>query len=170
MIETLTEDAITVLVALRDAAARRREPTAACPDGHQRSFNLTDLVGEGLMLGGETWNREGLARVDRSARGLCKRGLAARRTIYTRVYYGLTDEGLAVVAAIEAEAGVTDLVAAVHERDEATAALAEAERRVREAQEALRLARKERGARYPLEALLDYRRQYPLSRRGEASA
>lgn len=172
-IETLSEAAIIVLAALRDASARRREPTAAHPDGHHTMFTVTDLVSDALALArwdGEASSYRDLAGLDKAARGLAKRGLAARRTIYTRVYYGLTTEGLALLDKIEAEAGVTDLAAAVHERDEATAALAEAERRVREAQEALRQARKASGARYPLEALLEARRRHPLSRRGEVNA
>jgi hypothetical protein len=164
-IETLSEDAIVLLVGLRDATARRREPTAACPSGHHTAFTITDLVSDGLMLGGEVGNKRGIADLDRSARGLCKRGLVARRTLHTRAYYRLTDEGRALVARIEEEAGVTYLVAAEHARGEAAACLADAQRRATEAQEALRLARKEAGVRYPLEAVLDYRREFPLNRR-----
>ncbi len=169
-IEALSESAIVVMVGLRDASARRREPTAACPSGHHTMFTIMDMVSDGLMLGGEVGNLRGVAELDKAARGLYKRHLVVRRVLHTRSYYGLTDEGLALVARIEAEAGVTDLVAAEHARNEAAADLADAERRVRAAQEALRQARKERGTRYPLAALLDYRRDYPLSRRGEGDA
>jgi hypothetical protein len=164
-IQTLSEDGIVVLVGLRDASARRREKTAACPSGYHKSFTITDLVSDGLMLGGEVGNRTGIAALDKSARGLCKRGLAAMRTLHTRVYYRLTDEGLALVARIEAEAGVTELSAAERARDEAVADQEDAERRVREAQEALRIARKQAGTRYPLARLLDYRREFPLTNR-----
>lgn len=163
-IETLSESAIVVMVGLRDASARRREPTAACPDGHHTMFTITDLVADGLMLGGEVGNLRGVAELDKTARSLCKRHLVVRRVLHTRSYYGLTDEGLALVARIEAEAGVTGLVAAEHARNEAAADLADAQRRARETQEALRLARKESGTRYPLAALLDYRREFPLRR------
>jgi hypothetical protein len=169
-IETLSESAIVVLVGLRDATARRREPTAACPSGHHTMFTITDLVSDGLMLGGEVGNLRGIADLDRTARGLHKRRLASKRTLHTRSYYGLTDEGLALVARIEEEADVTGLVAAEHARDEAAADLADAQRRVAAAQEALTAARKARGARYPLEALLGYRREYPLTKRGEGNA
>lgn len=164
-IETLSEDAIVVLVGLRDASARRREPTTACPSGHHTMFTVTDLVTDGLMLGGEVGNKRGIADLDRTARGLSKRHLVVKRTLHTRAYYGLTDEGIALVARIEAEAGVTALVTAEHARDEAAADVEDAQRRLREAQDALRLARKERGTRYPLAALLEYRREFPLSRR-----
>ncbi len=59
---------------------------------------------------------------------------------------------------------MTELVAAEHAYGEAEADLADAERRARETYEALRLARKERGTRYPLAALLGYRREFPLGR------
>lgn len=169
-IETLSESAIVVLVGLRDATAQRHEPTAANPGGHHTMFTITDLVSLGLMMGGETGNLRGIAELDKTARGLCKRHLASRRTLHTRSYYGLTDEGLALVTRIEEEADVTGLVDAEHACDEAAAELAAAKRRHREAQEALTAARKERGARYALEALLEARREYPLSRRGEGHA
>src|SRR5580658_9239885 len=127
-IETLSENAIVIMVGVRDASALRREPTAAHPDGHHTMFTLTDLVTDGLMMGGQVGTPlHCFADLDRTARGLCKRGLMVRRTLYTRVYYGLSEEGLALVGRIEAEAGVTGLVAAEHERNEAAADLAAAE-------------------------------------------
>jgi hypothetical protein len=164
-IETLSESAIVLMVGLRDAMLIRREPTAACPSGHHKRFTIMDLVADGLMLGGEVGNLRGIGELDKTGRGLYKKGLVTRQVMHTRSYYGLTDAGIALVARIEAEANVTALVAAEQARNQAAGDLADAERRVREATEALRLARKERGARYPLEALLDYRREFPLSRR-----
>jgi DNA-binding PadR family transcriptional regulator len=87
------------------------------------------------------------------------------QTLHTRRYYALTDTGTALLAQIEAEAGVVELVAAEIRCREATAEAEDALRRNREAMEALRLARKAAGARYSLDALLDARREYPLDRR-----
>lgn len=164
-IETLSEDAIVLLVGLRDASLRRREPTPACPSGLHTRFTVTDLVTGGLLLGGDVGNSRVVADLDKAGRGLYKKHLVTRHVMHTRAYYGLTAEGLSLVYRIEAEADVTDLVAAEHAREAAAADLADAERRVREAAEALRRARKARAARYPLAALLEYRREFPLSRR-----
>jgi hypothetical protein len=164
-IEALSEDAIVVLAALRDASTIRREPTAANPDGYQRFFTITDLVSDGLVLGGEGYNLRGIAGLDKTARGLCKKGLVLKRTLHTRAYYALSDAGIALLARIEKEAGVTDLVAAEIAVRRANADVTDAQRRHREALEALRLARKEAGERYALDGLLQARREYPLDRR-----
>jgi hypothetical protein len=163
-IETLSESAIVVLVALRDASARRHEPTAAHPDGHHTRFTVIDLVALGLALGGDTSDYRGIAGLDKTARGLYKRHLASRVTLHSRAYYGLTDQGIALVARIEEEAGVTELVAAEHAHQQAVADHQATELRRHEASAALMAARKRAGVRYPLAAVLDYRREFPLGR------
>jgi DNA-binding MarR family transcriptional regulator len=164
-IETLSEDAIVVLAALRDASTIRREPTAAHPSGYQRFFTVTNLVSDGLLFGGDLRNMRGIAALDKTARGLYKKGLVHAQTLHTRRYYALTDAGEALLARIEKEAGVDGLVAAEIEHRKARAEAEAAQARARDAMEALRLARKAAGARYSLESLLDARREHPLSRR-----
>jgi hypothetical protein len=163
-IETLSESAIVVLAGLRDASDRRRPPTPAAPDGYQRFFTITDLVADGLMLGGEVGNLRGIGELDKTARGLYKRGLVHKRTLHGHAYYALTDAGTVLVLRIEGEAGVTELAQAERASWQAAADAELAADRARRAHEALRAARKARGARYALEALLDTRREYPLAR------
>jgi hypothetical protein len=164
-IETLTEQGITFLAALRDASALRREPSAVRPDGFVRSWTVTDLVADGRMLGGDTENKPAIAGLDKAARGLCKRGLAARRTFFGKSFYTLTDGGIALLARIETEAGITSLVAAQLAHEQALADLRLANRRVSETREQLRTERKAFGGAYPWDVLLNTRRGKPLVRR-----
>jgi hypothetical protein len=163
-IETLSESAIIVMAGLRDASTIHREPTAANPSGYHTFFTITDLVSDGLMLGGEVGNLHRIADLDKTGRGLYKKGLVHKRTLYGRAYYALTDTGIALLTRIEKEAGVDGLVAAEIAHRKAAADAEEAQLRAREAMEELRLARKAAGARYALAALLDARREYPLDR------
>ena len=165
-IETLSESAITVLAALRDASALRRTrgPRSSRPDGITRAWTVTGLAEDGRVLGGDTENKAGLAALDKAARGLAKKGLVTRRTIFTRVYYAITGEGTALLLRIEAEAGISALVTVQLAHEQALADLHAATRRVAETREQLRAERKALGGVYPWDALLDYRRKFPLAR------
>jgi hypothetical protein len=168
-IETLTEGGLTVLAALRDASALRREGSTRA-DGTTRAWTITALAEDGRVLGGDTEDKDGLAALDKAARGLAKKGLVARRTIFTKVYYTLTDEGRDLLARIEAEAGLSALVTAQLEHEQALADLRAANRRVDETRKRLAAERKPFGGAYPWEALMEARRGHPLNRRGEVNA
>lgn len=163
-IETLTEDGITVLVALRDASALKREGSKRA-DGTTQAWTITALAADGRVLGGDTGNLPGLASLDRAARGLAKKGLVARRTIFSKTYYTVTGEGLALLARIEAEAGITALVTAHLEHEQALADLRAANVRVNGTREALRAERQAFGGAYSWEVLMETRRGKPLGRR-----
>jgi hypothetical protein len=163
-IQTLSESAIVVMAALRDAAARRRPPAPAAPDGYQRFFTITDLAAEGLVLGGDHGNLPGIAALDKTARGLYKRGLVHKRTLHGHAYYALTGEGTVLMTRIEAEVGVTELAEAERDNRQAEADVDLAMNRARDAHRALTEARRARGGRYALEVLLDARREFPLAR------
>jgi hypothetical protein len=164
-IETLSEDGITVLAALRDASAlRRHQPAPSRPDGPTRAWTITGLAEDGRVLGGDAGNKAGLAALDKAARGLAKKGLVARRVIYTRAYYTITGEGTALLLRIEAEAGISGLVTAQLAHEQALADLLAANQRVAETRGQLTIERKAFGGAYPWEALLNARRERPLGR------
>jgi hypothetical protein len=153
-IEALDQNSVRVLAALRDAAALEREPTAASPDGRQQWFTITELAEEGRLLDGITEDRAELAALDRAGRRLAKKGLVAKRTIFTVTRYMVTGEGVVLLLGLEAAAGLSGLVSAQLGLEQALADRAAAERRVDEARTALAAQRREHGSRRALDILL----------------
>jgi hypothetical protein len=107
---SITSDQLKIMVALRDAAALRREPGPITPDGHEKWFRLSELVQEGRL----PHDDDGYASpaLCSAARSLRKQGLVAGRVQHTVTWYSLTGGGGAMLARLEADAGVTELTAA----------------------------------------------------------
>jgi hypothetical protein len=144
----ITADHIRILTALRDASARRREPTAAVPDGHRKMFSIGQLESEGRLSIGPYTNA--------AARSLRKHTpYVAGRTMHTVTSYGITDEGRAYLASLEKSAGVTDLVAAELALEQVEADMRAAVARCQAARSDLTRLRREAGVRGSLNVLLD---------------
>jgi hypothetical protein len=107
---SITSDQLKIMVALRDAAALRREPGPITPDGHEKWFRLSELVQEGRL----PHDDDGYASpaLCSAARSLRKQGLVAGRVQHTVTWYSLTGAGGSMLARLEADAGVTDLAVA----------------------------------------------------------
>jgi hypothetical protein len=146
---SITSDQLKILVALRDAAALRREPGPITPDGHEQWFTLSELVGEGRLTGGIG----AFATLSAAARSLRKQGLVAGRVQHTVTWYSLTGAGGSMLARLEAEAGVTDLAAAERALEQAEKDEQAAIDRCHAARAALYDARAAYGRRPALRAL-----------------
>jgi hypothetical protein len=112
-----------VLAALRDAAMIRREPKTLTPDGHESWFTLERLASEDRLYGLPA----GVFEV--AVRSLRRRNLVVGRTLHTRVNMSVTRDGLDLVFAVEAAAGVTALLAADREVNQARENTRQAKRR-----------------------------------------
>lgn len=95
-----------VLDGLRNQAAITREPKPLTPDGHEKWFSLDELD-QADDLSGYL-----VASVEPAAHTLRKLGLVAARTQQSRTRYSITEAGLAELARIERDAGITEGVAA----------------------------------------------------------
>jgi hypothetical protein len=116
------------------------------------------------MLGGDTADREGIAGLDKAARGLYKKHLVARRTMFGVTRYTLTDEGIVTLAQLEEAAGVTDLVRAERDLAQAVQDQRMAATRATEARERLAEEKRRFSGSPALLVLLDARRKSPLGR------
>jgi hypothetical protein len=148
---SITSDQLKILVALRDAAALRREPGPITPDGHEKWFRLSELVQEGRL----PHDDDGFASpaLCAAARSLRKQGLVAGRVQHTVTWYSLTGAGGSMLARLEAEAGVTDLAAAERALEQAEKDEQAAIDRCHAARAALYDARAAYGRRPALRAL-----------------
>jgi hypothetical protein len=150
---SITPDQLKVMVALRDAAALRREPKTLTPDGHEQWFRLSELVQEGRL----PHDDDGFASpaLCAAARSLRKQGLVAGRVQHTVTWYSLTGGGGALLSRLEAEAGVTELVAAELALEQSEADMNAAVDRYHVARTALTIARRTAGVRGSINVLLD---------------
>lgn len=112
-----------VLAALRDAAALRREPKTLTPDGHENWFTLERLAAEGRLYGLPA------GVFDAAVRSLRRRNLIVGRTLHTRVNMSITSHGFVLLLRVEAAAGITALLAADREVDQAREDVRQAKRR-----------------------------------------
>jgi hypothetical protein len=143
-------DHLKILVALRDASALRREPGPLTPDGHERWFTLTQLISEGRLVDACP------PTLSAPARSLRKHTpYVVGKTLYTRVYYSITDAGREYLEGLERTAGVTALTAAELALEQAETDMHQAVDRYHEARAGLAAARREAGARGSLNVLLD---------------
>lgn len=136
---SITPDQLKIMIALRDASALRREPSPLTPDGHEKWWSLGELEMQGLLDIGPYTNAAG--------RTLRRLGLVAGRTQHTVTRYSLTGGGGAMLARMEAEAGVTGLVAAELALAQAVKDEQAAVDRCHEARAALYEARRANGRR-----------------------
>jgi hypothetical protein len=148
---SITPDQLKIMVALRDASALRREPGPITPDGHEKWFRLSELVQEGRL----PHDDDGFASpaLCAAARSLRKQGLIAGRVQHTVTWYSLTGGGGAMLARLEADAGVTELTAAELALEQAESDMNAATDRYHAAREGLHAARAAYGRRPALWSL-----------------
>jgi hypothetical protein len=149
----ITPDHLRILVALSDASALRREPKPLTPDGHERWFSLVDLAQEGRLPSENGFTSDGLCAAARSLRKHTP--YVAGRTLHTVVYYSLTAEGRVFLSALEDEAGVSGLVAAEQELEQAEHDMRQVTDRYHAARAAHIAARRAAGVRGSINVLLD---------------
>lgn len=149
---SITPDQLKIMIALRDASALRREPRPLTPDGHEKWFTLTQMISEGRLIGPDGFTPPGLSAAARSLRRL---GLVAGRVQHTVTWWSLTGGGGAMLARMEADAGVTGLVAAELALEQAQADIEAATDRYQAARAACTAARREAGVRGSVNVLLD---------------
>ena len=130
----LSADHIRILSALRAATVLRREPGTLTPDGHEHWWTLIELIQEGRLADPAP------PTMSRAARGLRKHGLVASRTTFTVTRYSITGEGLLALAERESAAGLSDVVAAEMDLDQAYEDERQARARARAAEGRLALA------------------------------
>jgi hypothetical protein len=123
---SITPQGALVLAALRSASVLRREPKTLTPDGHEHWWSLLELADQGYL--GAATDMD-LAALSSTARGLYKKHLVAMRTQMTVTRFCLTGEGYLAVTAVEAAAGISGVVNASLEMDQAIEDSAQARRR-----------------------------------------
>ena len=100
----LNEHHYRVLAALRAATVLRHEPGTLTPDGHHHMHTLESLATAGLL----SFDAHAIA----AAEGLRRNRLVVRRIIQSRAYFCIVSEAMVALAALEIEAGITEIVAA----------------------------------------------------------